>query len=135
MWEYWVDTKTFGTFKATEKEEIIDSTSVEGRAENFVLGLEAGQPADPNGELSGDEDDEDDGSESDPEAASTKGKGKGSRKAARAEVQEERAFEACMFRVYRIKWAYVGFMWGIQRFIKCLFMIYIYMFFTHIRPM
>ena len=99
VWEYWVDVKTFGTFKATEKEEIKDSTSVEGMAENFVLGLEAGHPEDPNGELSGDEDDDEDGSESSGEGGSSKGKSKGPKKASKAEVQEERAFEACLFRV------------------------------------
>ena len=98
MWEYWVDVKTFGTFKATEREEITDSTSVEGRADGFILGLEAGQPADPHADVSGDETDDEDGSESSGEGGSSKGKGKDPRRVSKADVQEERAFEACLFR-------------------------------------
>ena len=96
-----MDVKTHGTFKATESEMIEDRTSVEGQADNFVLGLEAGQPSDPNGQPS----DEDELSDSDMEAASSKGIGKGgkgkgsskgnaSKKVPKAEVQEERALEA-----------------------------------------
>ena len=99
-----MDVKTHGTFKATESEMIEDRTSVEGQADNFVLGLEAGQPSDPNGQPSDDEN-SDELSDSDMEAASSKGIGKGgkgkgsskgnaSKKVPKAEVQEERALEA-----------------------------------------
>ncbi|CAE7746377.1 unnamed protein product [Symbiodinium pilosum] len=76
VWEYWVDVKTHGTFKATESEMIEDKTSVEGQAESFMLGLEPGQPSDPYGQPSDDENSAE-LSDSDMEAGSSKGGGKG----------------------------------------------------------
>ena len=101
VWEYWVDVRTIGSFTATQSEEIQDSTSIEGTAENFILGLEPGEPSDPCREASGDEDEEDEESDSEGEGPGSKGKGKGkpSKKPAKNDVQEERALEACLFAV------------------------------------
>ena len=99
-----MDVKTHGTFKATESEMIEDKTSAEGQAESFMLGLEPGQPSDPYGQPSDDENSAE-LSDSDMEAGSSKGGGKGgkgagknkgyaSKRVPKADVHEERALEA-----------------------------------------
>ena len=104
VWEYWVDVRTIGSYTATQSEEIRDSTSVEGKAENFILGLEPGEPSNPYGEANDDDDGEEE-EESDSEGETSggkgkaKGKGKPSRKVPKNDVQEEHALEACLFAV------------------------------------
>ena len=97
VWEYWVDTKTTGTWEKEEKEEIVDHSLVEGKGNTLVLGgIEPGMPMDPENQLD-EEDDEEEESDagSDLEDAKPPSSNRGCKRRVKAdEVEEERALEA-----------------------------------------